>query len=105
MLRLDDDLWAYITAYKSPIGTTPYNLAYGKVCHLPVDLEYKVAWDIKLLNFDIKTVKERRSIQLHELEEFRHLAYESSRIYKEKTKGSSAGALSQIIRSYFSIPG
>ena len=29
---------------------------------------------------------ERCTIQIHELEEIRHLAYESSKIYKEKTK-------------------
>lgn len=85
-LKLDDALWAYRTAYKTPLGTTPYHLVYGKACHLPVELEYKEAWAVKLLNFDIKPAKERRTIQIHELEEIRHLAYESSKIYKEKTK-------------------
>ena len=84
-LKLDDALWAYRTAYKTQLGTTPYHLVYGKVCHLPVELEYKAAWAVKLLNFDIKSAKERRSIQIHELEEIRHLAYESTKIYKEKT--------------------
>lgn len=28
-LKLDNALWAYITAYKTPIGTTSYNLVYG----------------------------------------------------------------------------
>lgn len=50
-----------------------------------MELEYKAAWAVKLLNFDIKSAKERRSIQIHKLEEIRHLAYESTKIYKEKT--------------------
>ncbi|XP_013660823.1 uncharacterized protein LOC106365859 [Brassica napus] len=85
-LKLDDALWAYKTTYKTPLGTTPYHLVYAKACHLPVELEYKAAWAVKLLNFDIKSAKERRSIQIQELEEIRHLAYESTKIYKEKTK-------------------
>ncbi|KAJ9547531.1 hypothetical protein OSB04_020074 [Centaurea solstitialis] len=35
--KLEDALWAYRTAYKTPIGSTPYRILYGKVCHLPFD--------------------------------------------------------------------
>lgn len=58
-LKLDDALWVYITAYKTPLGTTPYHLVYGKDFHLPFKLEYKAAWAVKQLNFDIKSAKER----------------------------------------------
>ena len=43
-------------------------------------------WAIKKLNFDFKAVKEERLLQLNELEELRNEAYESARIYKDKTK-------------------
>ncbi|GJU76747.1 reverse transcriptase domain-containing protein [Tanacetum coccineum] len=39
--RLDDALWAFHTAYKTPIGCTPYKLVYGKLCHLPIELKHR----------------------------------------------------------------
>ncbi|GJS24755.1 reverse transcriptase domain-containing protein [Tanacetum coccineum] len=54
--KLDDALWTFCTAYKTPIGCTPYKLVYGK------------------------------AFQLNELNELRDHAYENSLIYKEKTK-------------------
>nr|GEY99491.1 reverse transcriptase domain-containing protein [Tanacetum cinerariifolium] len=39
--KLDDALWAFRTAYKTPIGCTPFKLVYGKYFHLPIELERK----------------------------------------------------------------
>nr|GEV02858.1 reverse transcriptase domain-containing protein [Tanacetum cinerariifolium] len=59
--KLNDALWAFRTAYKTPIGCTLYKLVYGKSC-------------------------DHQKLQLNELNELRDQAYENSLIYKEKTK-------------------
>ncbi|GJU23020.1 reverse transcriptase domain-containing protein [Tanacetum coccineum] len=70
----------------TPTGCTPYKLVYGKVYHLPVELEHKAYWALKHANFDLKTAGDHRKLQLNELSELRDQAYENSLIYKEKTK-------------------
>nr|GFB08362.1 reverse transcriptase domain-containing protein [Tanacetum cinerariifolium] len=56
--KLDDALWAFRIAFKTPIGCTPYKLTAG----------------------------DHQKLQLNELNELHDQAYENSLIYKERTK-------------------
>nr|GEW63415.1 reverse transcriptase domain-containing protein [Tanacetum cinerariifolium] len=61
--KLDDAMWAFRTAYKTPIGCTPYKLVYRKACHLPIELEYKAYWALKHANFYLKTTGDHSKLK------------------------------------------
>ncbi|GKA99710.1 reverse transcriptase domain-containing protein [Tanacetum coccineum] len=84
--KLNDALWAFRTAYKTPTGCTPFRLVYGKACHLPIEIKHKAHWALKQCNMDPTLASESRLMQVNELAELRDGAYMNTRIYKERTK-------------------
>ena len=61
-LCLNDALWAYRTAYKMPIGMSPYRLVYRKDRHLHVERECKALWAIKQFNFNMQAIGSHRKL-------------------------------------------
>jgi hypothetical protein len=76
--KVSEALRAYQMAYKTPINMTPY--------HLPVEFEHKAFWAIQKWNMDLKAARTKRKIQIAKLEEWRKKAYQSVKLYKERTK-------------------
>jgi hypothetical protein len=56
-IKLDDAFLAYRTMFKSPTGLNPFQLMYGKACHLLVELERQAFWDLRFMNFDPTTIE------------------------------------------------
>ncbi|GKB30304.1 reverse transcriptase domain-containing protein [Tanacetum coccineum] len=84
--KLDDALWAFRMAFKTPLGTTSFRIIYDKACYLPVELEHKAYWAIKNCNMDLTKAGKNQFLQINELDEIQLDAYESSISYKERTK-------------------
>ena len=84
--KLLNALWAYRMAYKTLVGMYPFRLIFGKACYLPVDLDHQAYSAIKKVNLSLDEAGKHRLLQLQELQELRHDAYENAAVYKEKTK-------------------
>ena len=84
------------------ISTSPCPLVYVKACHLPVKLEHKPLWTMKLLNRDASLPALERKYKLLVLVAYRFHAYKRERLYKEKGNDAKAvGKYMQCLLTHF----
>nr|GEX39181.1 hypothetical protein [Tanacetum cinerariifolium] len=90
--KLNDALWAFRTANKTPTGCTPFRLVYEKACHLLVKIKHKAYWALKQCNMDLAAAAKNRFMKLNELMELRdeHTRTPES-IRKELRNGMTLG--------------
>ncbi|XP_027192673.1 uncharacterized protein [Cicer arietinum] len=62
--QLEETLWAYRTAYKTPIGMSPYRLVFGKAYHVLVEIEYHAYLVVKSCNLEMEKTCLKRKLQL-----------------------------------------
>ena len=63
-IKLDDALWAYRTAFKTPIELSPFQMVYRKACHLPVEMEHKAYYESsKLYKQRVKACHDKKLLK------------------------------------------
>ena len=65
---------------------SPYQIVFGKPCHLLVEVEHKVYWAIRRINENINEVGLNRKFQINEFEEIRNKAFENAKVSKLNMK-------------------
>ena len=61
---LKDALWAHRTAYRTPLGMSPYSVVFGKACHLPMEIKHRAYWAVKSCNMSFDEAGMERKLQL-----------------------------------------
>ena len=84
--RLLEALWAYMTAWKSTTGFTPFELLYGTVAVMPIEFEHKTLRTTLELNIALHVVQKDRILHLNELDEWRKSALHNMEIIQSQRK-------------------
>ena len=62
--KLIDALWAYSTAFGTPLGMSPFRVVFDKPCRLYVELEHRTMWAMKTLNLKLRGHQGREEVAI-----------------------------------------
>ncbi|GKA05408.1 reverse transcriptase domain-containing protein [Tanacetum coccineum] len=94
--KLYDALWAFRTAYKTPIGTTPYRLLYGKTCRLKSNTALTGLLEALIVNG-------HRVKLYHDKEQLNELSSEEILLMFEKGKMKAIPFMAPFLKDYCKI--
>ncbi|GMI95614.1 hypothetical protein HRI_003230700 [Hibiscus trionum] len=78
------DFVNYLMCGKTPFGVTGHKKA--RFLRDATKYQHKALWTLKQVNMDYEAAEKKRLLDITELEETRHNAYENAFIYKDKSK-------------------
>ena len=64
--KIKDNLWAYRTTFKRPLGMSPYQIMYGTTCHLQVELEPRAYWATRMVNMNLEVASEKNDASVEQ---------------------------------------
>lgn len=65
---------------------SPYQLLFGKECHLPIELDNREYWVIKRLNLSMFDAGKKQIARITWVKKIKNTAYKNFKIYKTKIK-------------------
>lgn len=60
----------YQTVFEIHIGMSPYQLVFGKACHIPIEVEHKALWAFHKFNMNSEDSSRSRVDKLQEIDGF-----------------------------------
>ncbi|GKB47281.1 reverse transcriptase domain-containing protein [Tanacetum coccineum] len=95
------NILAFRTAYKSPIGSNPFRIVYGKACHLPIEIEHKAYWALRNVNLELDAAGKHRTKFWHDTKIMDKEFHEGEKVLSAKKSNLKSSQLIIMWSEYY----